>query len=289
MAVADRQQDLYDSAMNDTQPEPDAAANDAFTVIERTRATPLIVLCDHARNALPAEYGTLGLTAADLGRHIAYDIGAEAVARVIAAKLGAPVVVSAYSRLLIDLNRGLDDPTLIMQLSDGAIVPGNRDLSEVERARRIKRYYAPYHAAIAGLIDKSLAGGIVPVLLSIHSFTPVFKGIARPWHASVLWGDDPRLARPLLEYLARGSGLVIGDNEPYEGVLEGDTLWLHGALRGLAHTILEVRQDLIATPQGQQDWGCRIAGCITAILADPVLAEPMGAIAAFGPHGQGVG
>ena len=274
--------------MIDDPHAPDPADPGAVTLIPGAGATPVIVLCDHARNALPPRYGTLGLAAADLARHIAYDIGAEGVARVIASKLGAPAIVSGYSRLLIDLNRGLDDPTLIMQLSDGAIVPGNRDLTQVERTLRIARYYETYHQAIERLIGAELARGNVPVLLSIHSFTPVFKGYHRPWHASVLWGDDPRLAQPLIEYLARDESLVIGDNEPYAGVLEGDTLWQHCVCRGLAHTILEVRQDLISTPQGQHEWGERIARCMAAILADPALAQPMRTVSYFGLLSQDV-
>ncbi|MGE3919270.1 MAG: N-formylglutamate amidohydrolase, partial [Hyphomicrobiaceae bacterium] len=154
----------------------------------------LVLLCDHATNHLPPEYGTLGLDPAQLKRHIAYDIGAEAVVERLAARLGAPAVTSRFSRLLIDPNRGDDDPTLIMRLSDGAVVPGNRHLDETERSRRIERFWRPYHAAITGVIDGCLAAGVPPAILSIHSFTESWKGVPRPWHVGVRWEGDPRLA-----------------------------------------------------------------------------------------------
>ena len=232
----------------------------------RGGATPgLLLLCDHASNALPPEYVTLGLPAHELERHIAFDIGTAAVTRQLALLLGAPAVLSRYSRLLIDLNRGLDDPTLIMRLSDGAVIPGNRTLDTAERAARISRFYAPYHAAITASIDASLASGIAPSLLSLHSFTPAWKGVPRPWHAAVLWDTDPRLAQPLLQALRAEPGLIIGDNEPYSGELEGDTLWQHGTRRNLPHAIVEIRQDLITTTEGQTAWAHRLARIMTGL------------------------
>lgn len=251
-----------------TKPLPPAeTVADAYTLILASARTRLILLCDHARNALPAAYGSLGLGEHELSRHIAYDIGAEGVTRALAAELGAPAVISHYSRLLIDLNRGLDDPTLIMRLSDGAIVPGNRHLDGTERSHRIANYYRPYHQAIAGQIARTEASGLGPVLLAIHSFTPIFKGDDRPWHASVLWGQDPRLAKPLLAVLEAEPGLVIGENEPYAGVLEGDTLYQHGLARGLPNALIEIRQDLIATHEGQAGWAKRLARLIEPILS----------------------
>ena len=143
----------------------------------------VILVCDHASNALPKEYGTLGLDAAQLKRHIAYDIGASAVTRALALarEMNAPAVLAGFSRLLIDPNRGADDPTLVMKLSDGAIVPGNRNADEAEIAKRIARFHEPYHQAIAARIAKARAQGKTPVLVSVHSFTPVFRGRARPW------------------------------------------------------------------------------------------------------------
>lgn len=176
--------------------------------------------------------------------------------------------MTRYSRLLIDCNRGEDDPTLIMRLSDGAIIPGNRTLTAGERAQRTARFYRPYHDAVRALIDRALAAGTVPVLLSMHSFTPVWRGVPRPWHAAVLWDKDPRLAAPLLSALRAEPGLVVGDNEPYHGALEGDCMWQHGTGRGLAHALVEVRQDLIAGKNGQAEWADRLAGAVERILAD---------------------
>jgi len=144
----------------------------------RASAPPVIILCDHASNALPAGYGTLGLPEAELDRHIGYDIGAAGVARGLAALLGTAAVLSRWSRLLIDLNRGLDDPTLIMRLSDGAVIPGNRHVDIAERERRIDACWRPYHAAVAGLIDAELVQGRTPILVSIHSFTNIWRGAA---------------------------------------------------------------------------------------------------------------
>ncbi len=189
--------------------------------------------------------------------------------RRLAARLGAPAVLTRYSRLLIDCNRGLDDPTLIMRLSDGAIVPANRHIDAAERERRIARYYTPYHAAIERLIDAALALGVPPLLLSVHSFTDKWRGRPRPWHAGVLWDKDPRLAQRLIAALAQGPGMIVGDNEPYSGSLRGDSMWRHGTERGLPHAIVEIRQDLIAGEEGQQQWGERLAG----VLAGPPCAR----------------
>jgi len=242
----------------------------SFSIIGGRAGAGVIVLCDHAANAFPAQYGTLGLPQSELRRHIAYDIGAAAVTRALAAGLNAPALLTHYSRLLIDPNRGADDPTLIMRLSDGAIVPGNRNLDASEREKRIAQFYRPYHQAIDRTIDACRASGVAPVLLSIHSFTESWKDVPRPWHAGILWDRDPRLAQPLLDRLYAENDLIIGDNEPYRGDLRGDTMWQHGTMRGLAHAIVEVRQDLIRDDAGQAAWGARFLRIMQAILADPV-------------------
>ncbi|HYD16285.1 MAG TPA: N-formylglutamate amidohydrolase [Hyphomicrobium sp.] len=257
------------------RPETDSAQNivvapamaEAFVRLAGTLGTGLLLLCDHAENTLPADYGTLGLPPAEHERHISYDIGAREVTRRIAGMLGAPAVMTRHSRLLIDCNRGEDDPTLIMRISDGAIIPGNRVLSAEEREKRIARYYRPYHAAAGEVIDLALANGIAPVLLSVHSFTPAWRGKPRPWHGAVLWDKDPRLAHPLLAHLRADPALVIGDNAPYDGALRGDCMWRHGTSRGLAHALIEIRQDLIADEKGQADWAGRLAGAMRSILA----------------------
>lgn len=274
------------------RPEPGArpaAAVDALTSESVVRlpgslAPGVLLLCDHAANALPDTYGTLGLPPGELARHIAYDIGARGVTERLAAALGAPAVLTRVSRLLIDCNRGEDDPTLIMRVSDGAIVPGNRILPAEERAIRIARFYRPYHASVADLVDRALALGVVPVLLSVHSFTPVWRGVPRPWHAAVLWDKDPRLARQLLAALAADPALVVGDNEPYHGALRGDCMWQHGTSRGLPHALIEIRQDLIASEEGQVAWAARLADAMRRILAGPASDPDLKVIRFFGSH-----
>lgn len=248
---------------------PAADSFPAFTLIDGDPASGLLLVCDHAENRLPPAYGDLGLPAAEFARHIAYDPGAAELTRRMAACLGAPAVLSTFSRLLIDANRGEDDPTLIMRLSDGAVVPGNAAVDAAERARRIAGLHAPYHAAIAAAIDRALATGVVPAIFSVHSFTPVWRGVRRRWHAGVLWDIDPRFAVPLIAALRADAALVIGDNEPYAGALANDTMNRHATRRGLAHALIEVRQDLIADAAGQAAWAERLATIVAELNRDP--------------------
>jgi len=242
-----------------------ALATEGF--VDGDPACGLLILCDHASNALPPAYGTLGLPAAELERHIAYDIGAATVARTLAGAVGAPAVLAPCSRLLIDPNRGLDDPTLIMKLSDGAVVPGNLAVDAAERALRIKHYYRPYHQAITDRIDRALALGAAPDLISIHSFTPFWKTAPRPWHVGVLWEGDRRLPAAVIAELAADPALVVGDNEPYAGGLPGDTMDTHAVRRGLRHALIEIRQDLIAVASDAVEWGERLAHILVKAVA----------------------
>jgi predicted N-formylglutamate amidohydrolase len=242
-------------------------------IIDGDKAGGLIILCDHASNALPASYHGLGLDPAELERHIGYDIGVGPLSRTLAERFRVPAVLSCFSRLLIDPNRGEDDPTLIMRLSDGAIVPGNAHVDELERERRLNRYYRPYHAAVTQMIDDCLAAGRPPVLLSIHSYTAVWRGNHRPWHCGILWDKDPRFAVPLIERLEAEPGLRVGDNEPYTGSLKNDTMYRHGTGRGFAHALLEVRNDLIADPAGVLQWADRMESVLRDVLREPSLYE----------------
>jgi predicted N-formylglutamate amidohydrolase len=239
-----------------------------YRLIEGDPGRGLLILCDHAENTIPETYGTLGLRPEDLHRHIAYDLGAAEVAKCLAETLGAPAVLSRFSRLLIDPNRGRDDPTLIMQISDGLIVPGNVGLDAEEVERRIARYYEPYHRAIERAIDAGFAAGRAPVIVSVHSFTQAWKGTPRPWSVGVLWDKDPRLALPLLAALRTIPDIEVGDNAPYSGQLKGDTLYRHGTKQGLAHALIEVRQDLILGPVSQAEWAKRLAGVLGQVLSD---------------------
>lgn len=223
---------------------------------------PLLLLCDHAANHIPAEVGggSLGLAPQDMERHIAYDIGARGVTLGLAEMLGAPALLTRFSRLVIDPNRGEDDPTLVMRLYDGTIVPGNRGIAPAEVGRRLEAYHRPYHAAIDAVLDAMTEAGPPPALVAVHSYTRQLRGRApRPWHIGLLWHHDDRLARPLIAQLRAEPDLCVGENQPYSGQLEGDTLSRHGTRRRLAHVLIELRNDLIATPRDQRLWAERLA------------------------------
>ncbi|MCP4933300.1 MAG: N-formylglutamate amidohydrolase [bacterium] len=269
--------------------EPDIPALDEEGAIVREDAAPfellegavdrgLVLVCDHASNHLPEKYGSLGLSKAEFERHIAYDIGAADVTRRMSKILGVPAVLSKFSRLLIDPNRGPDDPTLIMQLSDGAIIPGNAHINDDERQRRHEQFYKRYHQAIDRQIDNCIDAGRPSAIVSIHSFTQEWRGDLRPWEAGVLWDKDDRLVHPLLDCLRRETDFTIGDNEPYTGKTKGDCMNRHGTSRGLAHALIEIRQDQIKDTAGQQEWGGRLADILTRILADPQRAHELSII-----------
>jgi predicted N-formylglutamate amidohydrolase len=249
-------------------------AEDPETVTGSARSR-LVLLCDHASNAIPSDYAGLGLSHEQLCRHIAYDIGARDLTLELARRLGAHAVLSRFSRLLIDPNRGLDDPTLIMRISDGDVVPGNRLVDDVERQRRIVRFHAPYHQAIAGAVELVRKAGHLPFLVSLHSFTPVWRGWPRPWHVGVLWDSDAAAAHAMIHGFMGQGDLVVGDNEPYRGGLDGDTLHIHGTLTGLPHALIEVRQDLIADKTGVDEWAERVAKVIEPIMyeAGPIRSD----------------
>ena len=242
-----------------------------FERIDGDASRAMLLICDHARNVLPAACGTLGLPPAELERHIAYDIGAEGVTRAIAARLGIPAVLCGFSRLLIDPNRGEDDPTLIRQLYDRTVIPGNYPLREEERQTRLERWYRPYHEAIAAELARiEAASGSAAFIVSMHSFTPCFQGgTPRPWHVALLWDVDDRAKVPLADLIGQDPNLVIGDNEPYDGALAGDTLSRHGTAAGRAHILIEIRQDLIESREGQRAWGERLAAALDAVNRRP--------------------
>jgi predicted N-formylglutamate amidohydrolase len=203
-----------------------------------------------------------------MGRHIAYDIGARGVTLALAALLGAPAVLTRFSRLVIDPNRGEDDPTLVMRLYDGTIVPGNRHVTADEVERRLEAWHRPYHRGIDAAIERLTAAAGAPAIVSIHSYTPQLRGRPpRPWQVGVLWHHDGRIALPLMARL-RAEGLCVGDNQPYSGQLEGDTLSRHGTGRGLPHVLIELRQDLIATEGDQRLWAARLAPILKEVIEE---------------------
>ncbi len=237
-----------------------------FNELNRDGDPAMLLVCDHASNFVPPEYNGLGLPDAVFERHIAYDIGAASVTAELSRILNAPVVLAGFSRLLIDPNRGVDDPTLVMKLSDGAIIPGNRYADAASIAARVAQYYTPYHQAIADRITAARARGVAPAILSLHSFTPVFQAYTRPWHIGILWDRDGRIALPLLESLGADNSLCVGDNQPYSGELVGDCMYQHGTLNGLPHVLIELRQDLIVDKPGAVHWAELLAAHLRPIL-----------------------
>jgi predicted N-formylglutamate amidohydrolase len=236
----------------------------AFEVVNPDGRAPALVICDHASRFIPPEYGSLGVSEEEIARHIGWDIGAGEVARELARLIDAPAVLCGTSRLVIDCNRRLGDPSSIPEVSDGTPVPGNRNLTPDERTRRAQRYFHPYHAEIERRLDGFARP---PALVSVHSFTPVMNGFARPWHVGMLYDGDARLALPIIEALRREPGLVVGDNEPYSGRQPvGYALGTYGNRRGLAPAVFEVRQDLIDTPETAHIWARRLAHVLRPLL-----------------------
>ncbi|WP_036261214.1 N-formylglutamate amidohydrolase [Methylocapsa aurea] len=251
--------------------EPDRGEpHDPVERIEGRIDAGLLLLCDHAANTLPQSYGALGLPPSELDRHIACDIGAAWITRRLAEIFDAPAILSRFSRLLIDPNRGADDPTLVMRISDGRIIPGNAQIDAGEIERRRKRYWQPYRSAIASKIEAMLALGPIPAVISVHTFTPFWREKARPWEIGVLWDSDERFARPLIAALAE-DGLIVGDNEPYDGALVGDTLDSEVTRRGLAGLLVEVRQDLVNEKEKAVALADRFAGALGPVLQRPEL------------------
>lgn len=238
----------------------------AVTVENAQGRSTFVLVCEHASNHIPARYAGLGLPAAELQRHIAWDIGAASLSRRLSALLDAPLVLSGASRLLIDCNRPPGVPSSIPQMSEATIIPGNRDLPPAEVAARRAAFFDPFQDAVARLLDARQQAGTPTAILGIHSFTPVFLGVARPWQAGVLYLRAAAFGARLRDALREDATLTVGENEPYQVNLEEDfTVPVHGDARGIPAALIEVRQDLLADPAGIEAWARRLA----AILARP--------------------
>lgn len=243
-----------------------------FEVHEPAPGLPVLLTCDHASARIPRALGTLGLAAPRLAEHIALDIGAAALTRRLGERLGAPQLLAGYSRLVIDCNRRLDDPTAFPAVSDGVIVPGNAALDAAGRRGRAEALYWPYHHAIRDRLAALEGLAPAPALIAIHTFTPVMHGRPRPWHLGVLWDVDPRVPVALLGRLGALDGVVVGDNEPYSGRHPADfTVDHHAEAGGLPHVSIEVRQDLVTTTDGVEHWSAVLAEALAPILDDPGL------------------
>jgi predicted N-formylglutamate amidohydrolase len=251
--------------------EPLLTANDppAFGLMNEGGAAPILVICDHASRRIPRRLGDLGVAGHDRARHIAWDIGAADAARHIARRLDAPAILAGYSRLVVDCNRHLHDPSLMPAVSDGTAIPANAEIAPAERQVRIDALYRPYHQAIAARLDRFAAAGLAPALLSIHSCTPEMNGRFRPWHIGVCWAGDRRLSGPVMEALAGDTDIIVGDNEPYALDLQEDySVPVHALQRGLPYLMVEIRQDLIATPAGARHWADRLLAALRPALAN---------------------
>lgn len=246
----------------------DSSEPPPFTLEHAHGRSAYLLTCDHASNRLPSRLGCLGLGAEALATHVAWDIGAAGVARRLADALDAFLIMPNYSRLAIDCNRPPGSAQSILARSESTEIPGNRDVPGNEAETRANALFHPYHDRIRAELDARRGQGRPAVLLAVHSFTPIYHGIVRPWHAGLLYGRDHRLGRVLLELLRAEPGLTIGDNQPYAASdLTDYAIPVHGEARGILHTGLELRQDLIPDADGQAAWAARLAPLLEQALA----------------------
>ncbi len=242
------------------------------SVVDRLPVRPALLVCDHASARIPAVLGTLGLPPERLADHIALDIGAAALTRFLSESLGLPAVLAEYSRLVVDCNRRLDDPTAFPECSDGVRIPGNAALDARARELRAEALYWPYHHEIRNRLSAMESMVSAPALIAIHSFTPKMDGRTRPWHIGILWDKDPRIPKALMARLRELPEVCVGDNEPYSGRHPADfTVDHHAEAEGLAHVSIEVRQDLVITSDGVEHWGRLLTDAIAPILDEPAL------------------
>lgn len=242
--------------------------HDSYHIFGADRPGRFIITVDHARNTVPEAVngGDLGLAPEDMQRHIAYDIGALGVGLKLGELMDAPVIATNFSRLVIDPNRGERDPTLIMRLYDGTLIPANAEIDAAEEERRKEVYYRPYHAAMNQLADSRED----PIIIAMHSFSPKLNGKSpRPWQIAILHAShDPRNLGPhVIQRLREDDDLCVGDNEPYLGHLPGDSVDRIALRKNRMNVLIEVRQDLITDETGQHDWAERIAPVLTDALA----------------------
>ncbi|HEX7063053.1 MAG TPA: N-formylglutamate amidohydrolase [Woeseiaceae bacterium] len=260
--------DAMPGLLADDEPPP-------YRVLNGGSTSPVLLVCDHASRRLPRALGDLGLDPIARRSHLAWDIGAGEVTRRLADALSATAVLAGYSRLVVDCNRDLLDREAFLAWGDGVTIPGNRSLTEAERAARTEAVYRPYHRAIHGEIRRLVAAGRIPAMLAIHSFTPVLEGQSRPWEIGVLWDSDRRIADILMPALS-AAGFVVGDNEPYSGRSPQDfTIDHHAEAAGLPHAGIEIRQDLVADAEG----AARVADVLTRIVRSfplPLYTHPLG-------------
>ena len=233
-------------------------------VLNGQGTSPYVLLCEHASRFIPKEYKGLGLAAEDLTRHIAWDIGASNVAEGLSTLLDAPLVMAGYSRLLIDLNRPIGSATSIPEISENTVIPGNLTLTPEDRKRRVALYFEPYQLAVRQLLDARREDATATTIIGVHSFTPIYRGMARPWHAGILYRNSRRFGHVLAEALG-GPAKSIAENEPSQIEDDSDyTVPVHGEARGLDAVLVEIRQDLIADRDGAASWAARLAAALVS-------------------------
>lgn len=240
---------------------------EAFCILDVAPSRPALLVCDHASNRIPASLHRLGVSDEDLASHLGLDIGAAEVTRFLSNALHLPAVMAAYSRLVVDCNRRLDDPSAFTTGVGDTVVPGNQSLTHADREARANVFYWPYHHAVRDSLAALEHLGRAPVLIAIHSFTPELHGNLRPWHLGILWDSDPRIPLPLIENLRANPDVRVGDNEPYSGKDPHDfTIDHHGEAEGLPHVSIEIRQDLVETADGVRQWAGLLAEALAPIL-----------------------
>ncbi len=261
-----------DAVVNEVSSLLNAAEPAPYEILDVAASRPVLLVCDHASNRIPLALDNLGLDPAHMETHIAVDIGAGAVARQLSERLAIPAVLAGYSRLVVDCNRRLDDPTAFPEHVDGVEIPANIGLCDAERRRRADALYWPYHHAIRDRLTALERIKPAPAVIAIHSFTPEFGSERRPWHFGLLWDKDPRIPARLLERLRAVPGVHVGDNQPYSGRHPSDfTIDHHAEAEGLPHVGIELRQDLLGSPEDVRRWSDILAACIAPILRDDSL------------------
>jgi predicted N-formylglutamate amidohydrolase len=239
-----------------------------ISLINAGASSPIVLMCDHASADIPAEYDNLGLPDEVFGQHVAIDIGARDMTLELSRRMDAVAIIANFSRLLIDPNRSPEQPGFVPERSDGIEIPGNQNLSAGEISHRRRHFYEPFHDTVSNQLDKVLARGQTPIVIGVHSYTPIMQGAGRPWEVGLLWNRDPRLAMPILDFLRRDPQLTVGDNQPYSGKILGHSMDEHGGRHGYANMVIEVRQDLVSSQTDARAWGNLFADGLAQVTAN---------------------
>jgi len=267
-ALLDEQMKQIETMIGPGDPPP-------YNIINEQGKGQVLLVGDHVSRVIPQALDNLGLDETLLEQHIAYDIGTSKLVHHLSQHLDAPAVLAGYSRLVVDLNRSLEDASVMPEVSDDTPIPGNQNMSVEHRNQRIHDFYTPYRKAIDMMLHGFREREVVPAFISIHSFTPQMAGFVRPWHAGILWDKDPRIPVPLMANLrAHPDGFNIGDNEPYSGKHPADyTIDHHAEASGIPHVSIEIRQDLVNTEAGAERWATILDDALRDVLADPELYQ----------------